>query len=771
MHNLSRCAQRIAEKCVTSQTILSAYVQYLQGLNPPQLEAATSLDGPLMIIAGAGSGKTRVLTMRLAFILDQGLANPYEILALTFTNKAAKEMKERIEKIVGKDAHNIQMGTFHSVFSRILRVEAERLGFTRAFTIYDDDDSKGLIKDIVKEKGLDDKIYKPSVIYNAISSAKNQLTTPEDYRNFAPDEFNRLIADMYGIYQTRMLKANAMDFGDLLMKAYDLFQKNVDILNKYQQRFKYLMVDEYQDTNHAQYMLVKMIAAVRENVCVVGDDAQSIYAFRGANIDNILNFQKDYPDAKIVKLEQNYRSTNNIVQAANSVIAKNKDQIQKNVFTDNEIGDLIFVQEAATEQEEAKRIADMIREQKQTQNFFNKEFAILYRTNAQSRSLEDALRRAGLKYRIYGGTSFYKRKEIKDAVAYLRLAINPSDEQAVERVLNYPKRGIGDTTIARLKVFASERQLSFWEALKICEEAGIGSRPVHIMKEFVVLIESFGVLARNKDAYEAANKIIKDSGILKALHAENDVESMSRWENVQELLNGAKEFVENPREPIAKENAPIGDTAPTLENFLSEIALFSDADSKEEEDDVVTLMTIHSAKGLEFKSVFIAGLEMGIFPSHMVNSQREFEEERRLFYVAITRAEKRLTLSYAKSRYKFGQLNFNEPSPFLSEIAPEFLRTPNGAAIRDVASMIPSLGAVAPPRRTASAQTAFGSSNMEFSDLSRLAAGNGVIHPKFGKGTVKKIEGKGDERKATVVFDESGDKVLVLKYAKMKIVG
>lgn len=745
-------------------------MNYLQGLNPPQHEAATSLDGPLMIIAGAGSGKTRVLTMRLAFILDQGLANPYEILALTFTNKAAKEMKERIEKIVGKDAQNIQMGTFHSVFSRILRVEAERLGFTRAFTIYDDDDSKGLIKDIVKEKGLDDKVYKPSVIYNAISSAKNQLTTPEEYRNFALDDLYKNIAEMYGIYQTRMLKANAMDFGDLLMKSYELFEKNIDILNKYQHRFKYIMVDEYQDTNHAQYKLIHKLAAVNRNICVVGDDAQSIYAFRGANIDNILNFQKDYPDAKIVKLEQNYRSTNNIVQAANSVIARNKDQIKKNVFTENEIGDLIHVVETASEQEEAKRIADMIREQKHTQNFFNKEFAILYRTNAQSRSLEDALRRAGLKYRIYGGLSFYKRKEIKDAVAYLRLAINPNDEQAIERVLNYPKRGIGDATIARLKVFASERQLSFWHALRVCEEAGIGSRPVHILKEFVVLIESFGVLARTKDAYEAANKIIKDSGILKALHAENDAESMSRWENVQELLNGAKEFVENPREPVAEENAPIGDTAPTLENFLSEIALFSDADTKEEETDVVTLMTIHSAKGLEFKSVFIAGLESGIFPSSMVNSQREYEEERRLFYVAITRAEKRLTLSYAKSRYKFGQLQFNEPSPFLGEIAPEFLRIPSGAATREVASMIPSLGAPSSRRTTTTAQTAFSTANMEFSDLKFLAVGNGVIHPKFGKGTVMKVEGKGDERKASIRFDETGDKVLVLKYAKMKIV-
>ncbi|MEM6262232.1 MAG: UvrD-helicase domain-containing protein [Bacteroidota bacterium] len=734
-------------------------MEFLNELNETQREAVMSVDGPLMVIAGAGSGKTRVLTYRLAFILSQGLADPQELLALTFTNKAAREMKDRIYRLVGAEAKGIQMGTFHSIFSRILRAEAEKIGYTRAYTIYDDSDSISLIKDILKGQGIDEKVFKPRNIYNQISSNKNKLITPAAYKELVYDEFQEKTALVYALYQTRCLQANAMDFGDLLMKPVQLFQAHPDVLLKYQHRFQYLMVDEYQDTNHVQYMLCKMLAAVHENICVVGDDAQSIYAFRGANIENILSFERDYPEAKVVKLEQNYRSTQAIVNAANSIIVRNKDQIQKKVYSENEFGDLIKVVVATSEQDEAKRVCNMIREQKQMENHFNKDFAILYRTNSQSRALEDELRRTGIKYKVYGGLSFYQRKEIKDTAAYLRLAINPQDETALKRVINYPTRGIGKTTLNKLTIFADNLNLSFWEALKVADQL-LKGRALTAIQNFVTLIESFGVVAKRHDAYEAANHMAKESGILKELHGDNTTEGLSRWENVQELLNGAKEYVENPT--IEDE---------TLEGFMAEIALFTDADKNEEDDDHVNLMTIHSAKGLEFKSVFVVGMEENIFPSSLSETRKELEEERRLFYVAVTRAEKSLTLSLARSRYRYGKTDFNEPSRFLEEIDPAFVNVPSQPS-RSRRGAVPSGGTVKPMRRNlrpVSRVQGGGYSNFEASDPEAIKAGMEVLHQKFGAGKVIAVEGAGAQRKATVFFQSKGQRVLLLKYAKLQI--
>ena len=647
-------------------------MEYLEGLNEPQRQAVIYTDGPLMIIAGAGSGKTRVLTYRIAHLIYHGV-DPYNILALTFTNKAANEMRERIEKVVGNEAKNIWMGTFHSVFAKILRIEGHLIGYTRDFSIYDNEDSKSLIKTIVKELNLDDKLYKPATVYGRISGAKNRLVSYREYNSnpiyYADDQSYQRpeIGRIYQIYQERLFKANAMDFDDLLFNTNVLFRDHLDVLNKYQHKFRYVMVDEFQDTNISQYLITRKLAAVHQNIAVVGDDAQSIYAFRGADIQNILNFERDYPTLKTIRLEQNYRSTKNIVQAANSVIAKNQAQLKKNVWTSNDSGELIEIMKASSDAEEGRMVAQTIFEEKMQSKCKNADFAILYRTNAQSRSFEEALRRMGIRYKVVGGLSFYQRKEIKDLIAYMRLAINHNDEEAFKRIINLPKRGIGDATIARITVLADEQKVAIWDILSNAIKY-IGGRTAIAIDNFAMLIKSFALAASQKNAYDAATEIAKNSGLLKELYEDKSIEGLARYENVQELLNGIKEFVDNPENEDK-----------SLSAFLQEIALLTNADQPAEEGedvkDAVTLMTIHSAKGLEFKNVFVVGMEEDLFPSQMmIGSRAELEEERRLFYVAITRAEKKLALTYATSRYRFGRIKDCEPSRFLEEIDPRCIK-------------------------------------------------------------------------------------------------
>jgi DNA helicase II / ATP-dependent DNA helicase PcrA len=735
---------------------------FLHELNDAQRAAVEATDGPVMIIAGAGSGKTRVLTYRLAFLIDQGLADPFQILALTFTNKAAKEMKERIVKLVGSDAKNIYMGTFHSIFAKMLRFEAEKLGYTSNFTIYDSDDTESMIRKVIDSLNLDPKKFKPRVMYTHISSAKNALVDPEDYAiNYVTDENSNTIARIYKIYQSRLFDSNAMDFDDLLMKPIELFRRFPDVLAKWQKRFKYIMVDEYQDTNHAQYVITKMLADGFGNICVVGDDAQSIYSFRGATIKNILNFRKDWETTQIFKLEQNYRSTGNIVGAANSIIAKNKDQIKKNVFTENVQGDLIQVLEAATEQDESRMITDIMRDQKMRNNYRNMDFAVLYRTNAQSRAVETELRRANIRYKVFGGLSFYRRKEIKDVTSYLKLAINPQDQASLLRVINYPARGIGGTSLDRLTVLADDKGLSLWDALlRVNEFAELG-RARKALEDFTLMIRTFGIKAKELNAYDCASYIAKQSGILKELHQDKDLESLSRWENVQELLNAAKEFTED-----------TDNDSHALDAFLAEISLFTDQDEKHEDPDFVTLMSIHAAKGLEFPSVFVVGLEEELFPNFMsLQSRADLEEERRLFYVAVTRAKERLAISWAKTRYKYGNLQYNEPSRFLDEVEEAFLTFPNrrkvAPAQRPSIPGMPSRPGI--PAINTGSRLRGGGADMEGDDLSGLVGGMTVQHAKFGTGSVLGVDGAGNERKATVFFESTGQKVLLLKYAKLKI--
>lgn len=753
---------------------------FLQGLNPAQRDAAMHTTGPAMIIAGAGSGKTRVLTYRLAYLLRQGLADPFELLALTFTNKAAKEMRERISTLVGGQARSIQMGTFHSLFSKILRVEAERLGYTSDFTIYDADDSGNLVKSLVKERNLDDKKYKPRVIQNIISNAKNWLVNPARFeKEHATDEFQQLVAEIYRDYNDRLFKANAMDFDDLIVNMVVMLDTHPDLLYKYQHRFRFIMVDEYQDTNFAQYAILKKLAAVHENLTVVGDDAQSIYSFRGANIQNILNFQKDYPDTQVYKLEQNYRSTGIIVQAANNIIANNKFQLKKTVFTENPAGELIRILMAASELDEAQRVVDTIREQKMVHSYYNRHFAVLYRTNAQSRAIEDGLRRAGIAYKVFGGLSFYKRKEIKDVVAYLRLALNPNDEEAFKRVVNYPTRGIGDTTIERLIVAANEHKLGLWDAALKAEHIGLG-RSAAALKLFVTMVQSFQAMAGKDPAHDTVAFVARHSGILKELHKENTPESRSRWENVQELINAAREYYDSEAEDK------------TLRGFLAEIALYTDQDEDVENPDFVTLMTIHAAKGLEFKSVFVVGLEEELFPSSMSGTSREdLEEERRLFYVAVTRAEERLTLTHARSRLRFGSLTHPEPSRFLDEIDEQYVKRNQTPAERVEAPRVPrpedrQHGRVIPaskidripqqqrpaspaPQRTAAPQPDI-PANFVPTDPDKIQLGNTVVHNRFGSGEVVELDGDGSGRRAVIDFKVGGKKTLILKYAKLMVV-
>lgn len=726
-----------------------------------------------MLIAGAGSGKTRVLTYRIAHLIQNQGVDPFNIMALTFTNKAAREMRDRIEKVVGTDARNLWMGTFHSVFARILRAEAHHIGYPNNFTIYDTDDAKSLIKSIVKEMGLDETQYKANTVYNRISSAKNKLISWQDYlsnpllvgddaANMRPE-----IGNIYKNYSLRCFKSGAMDFDDLLFNTDKLFKEHLEVLNKYQHRIHYVLVDEFQDTNLCQYYIIRKLASVRQNICVVGDDAQSIYGFRGADISNILNFEKDYPDLRIIKLEQNYRSTQTIVQAANSVIAKNKAQLPKNVWTANEDGALIELIKAVSDNEEGKLVASSIFEEKMQQQLKFSDFVVLYRTNSQSRAIEEALRRVNIKYKVVGGLSFYQRKEIKDLLAYLRFSLNQQDEASFRRIINLPKRGIGDSTIDKIVVAANDHGISIWEVL---QNAGsfLGGRAAGPIEDFVAMIRRFGIDIQQKDAYEAAADIAKSSGLLRDLYEDKTVEGLSRYENVQELLNAIKEYVDDPEK-----------TDKSLGAFLQEVSLITGQDEDKDQDpDKVTLMTIHMAKGLEFKNVYIVGMEEDLFPSQlMLSSRAELEEERRLFYVAITRAQKKLFLSYALTRYRFGRLKNCEPSRFLDDVDARYVKV--STRFGGVESLAPNpnfaKSFVSGIKKTVSSQPVAKPSAYKApadfapSDTTGLKEGMKVEHPKFGFGTVVKMEQVGAERKARINFNDFGEKTLLLSFAKLKI--
>lgn len=764
-------------------------------LNEVQKQAVSTTEGPLMIIAGAGSGKTRVLTYRIAHLIDKGV-DSFNILALTFTNKAAREMKERIAALIGgTEAKNLWMGTFHSVFARILRAEANKLGFPSNFTIYDQQDCLNVIKKIINELQLDTDIYKPKQVLGRISSYKNNLITVRAYFN-NPElieadtaAMRPKIGHIYQAYVDRCFKSGAMDFDDLLLRTNELLTRFPESLAKYQDRFRYIMVDEYQDTNHSQYLIVKALASRFENICVVGDDAQSIYAFRGANIRNILNFKKDYPDAKIIPLEQNYRSTQIIVEAANEVIAKNRDQLEKNVWTQNPSGDKIPVYRALSDADEANYVASEIFSLKMSQQKKNKNFAVLYRTNAQSRAIEEALRKKNISYKVFGGLSFYQRKEIKDLLAYLRILVNPKDQEALLRIINYPARGIGDTTVNKLIVGADQQQKSLDEILEQIEflgnSLGLNNPTIDKLVNFWTMIKSFQVLLKTEDVYEVAMKVAVTSGILKTLKEDDTPEGISRVENIQELLNSLQGFVDEQRQ--------LDEGDPSLNFFLENIALASDLDSGEEDDDKVSLMTIHLAKGLEFPVVFIVGLEENLFPSQMsLNTRQELEEERRLFYVALTRAEEKAYFTYATTRFRWGKIVDGEPSRFLEEISEKHLEVLNisfTSSIRNNSGLNSDIFAddFAPryPKGPnpvyqkskdpiKSPQNLKPISNAKLANpvggsVANLKIGDHVLHDRFGKGTVISIEGDPENAKALINFENEGDKKLLLKFAKLKV--
>ena len=748
---------------------------FLTHLNPAQKEGVINVEGPCMIIAGAGSGKTRVLTYRIAYLLSHKKVDPFNIIALTFTNKASKEMKYRIGQLVaGEESKNLWMGTFHSVFNRILRAEGHRLGYLSHFGIYDADDSKSLIKRIVKELNLDDKIYKPNVVFNRISGAKNRLISWQDYVDnplYQEDDVKHRKPEMgriYKIYAQRCFAAGVMDFDDLLFNTNFLFQQFPDVLHKYQHRFKYLLIDEFQDTNISQYFIVKRLAAVHQNICVVGDDAQSIYAFRGAEIENILSFKRDYPDTIKIKLEQNYRSTQTIVKAANSLINKNTNQIKKEIWTSNESGELIALIQAINDNEESKLVASSIFENKMKSHASNNEFAILYRTNSQSRSMEESLRKNNIKYRVVGGLSFYQRKEIKDLLAYFRYVINPNDETSMRRIINLPKRGIGITTIDKIMIASQKNNKTLEEIL---ENASLylEKRKVSQLEKFLTFIKASRLIMQKKDAYETALHIAKNSGMLKELYEENTVESRSRYDNTQELLNAIKEFVDDPE----REDKGLG-------TFLQEISLLTDEDRKEKTDDAITLMTIHMAKGLEFNYVYVVGLEEDLFPSQMMMSSRaELEEERRLFYVAITRAKKKLYFTYALNRYRYGKMKTCDPSRFLTEVDPNYIKTnkrnfssPYNESSKYTPITKNFVNDIQQDRKVQSLPTPTHhqpSTDFQPSDISNLVKGMKVEHPKFGYGIIEVLEYQGSYKKAKVNFEKAGEKTLLLTFAKLRI--
>ena len=744
---------------------------YLSQLNDSQKLPTVHKDGPVMVIAGAGSGKTRVLTFRIAYLMEQGV-DPFSILALTFTNKAAKEMKERIGSIVGEsNAKALWMGTFHSIFARILRSEADFLGYSSNFSIYDTQDSERLISSIIKEYKLDKDLYKYRNIRNRISSLKNNLVTVKAYHNnqelVQQDKESRrpMFGKIYQTYVNRCFKASAMDFDDLLLKTNELLNRFPEVLNKYQQRFKYIHVDEYQDTNHSQYLIVKALADKFENICVVGDDAQSIYGFRGANIENILSFQKDYPNSTVYRLEQNYRSTQNIVNAANSVINKNLNKLDKKVWTDNEIGDKIEVNQTITDSEEGRFVASSIFEAKYNLQLRNDEFAVLYRTNAQSRSIEDALRRKNVPFQIFGGLSFYQRKEIKDVLAYLRLIVNPSDEESLKRIINYPPRGIGQTTIEKIQIFSNENNLTIFDIVENINNSNININNGTKQKlyDFVTMIKSFQIANENLNALEILNEVLKRVGVVNLLKNEGTPESISRIENIEELINAVQDFIDGQKEIV--------DSNGSLNEFLEDVALISDLDKDiEKSEPKVSLMTIHLAKGLEFSNVYIVGLEEDLFPSALSSTTRsDLEEERRLFYVALTRAKKKIILSHSKTRYRWGKLNDCEPSRFISEIDTQFIKYNNllNTKIKFKKSSESRIRFKKPERKIPLKQITnngySSNSNSEYVDINQ---GDVILHNRFGKGEVINTEGIGGDKKAEVNFEISGLKNILLKFAK-----
>ena len=802
----------------------------LSQLNEPQREAAGCTEGPVMIIAGAGSGKTRTLTYRIAHLIEIGV-DPFSILALTFTNKAAAEMKERIIKLVGREAKDIWMGTFHSVFARILRAEAERLGYIRTFTIYDNDDSKSAIKQIVKNLNLDPKEYSPGAVLSRISMAKSNLISPEDYaenpeiQQTDKDSHKPMMSEIYKLYNQRLRNSMAMDFDDLLFNMNILLRDFPDVLLKYQQRFRYIMVDEYQDTNYSQYLIIKKLAARYQNICVVGDDAQSIYAFRGANIQNIFNFRRDYPNLNLFKLEQNYRSTQVIVNAANSVIAKNKEQIEKNIWTDNAVGSKIRLIRAADERDEGRQVAESILSAHLADELEYKDFAILYRTNVQSRAIEEALRRANIPYRIYQGLSFYGRKEIKDILAYLRLVVNNYDDESLLRIINYPARGIGQTTLDRIRLAAADNDVAIWTVLENIDNFGLGinSGVQQRISQFVILIKRFSSILSTTNAYDLAKQIVYASGVITFLRNDEDPDNPNRIENIEELLNGVKEFCENEDQFVEGEevNSEIvnseltnDDGSPdggslnsqftihnspalkTLDQFLQQVLLLTSEDKGEDKDaDKVAMMTIHAAKGLEFPYVFVVGMEENLFPSFMsLSSRQDLEEERRLFYVAVTRAERNLTLSYAVTRYQYGNSSCQELSRFVEDIDSRYLDMPQASRnFPKVGDLPRAFQHVPGAKGLAETQRSFKKKEEAAKPAARhlqpkstltkgptvpnspaainaIQVGMEVMHTKFGRGKVMNVEGSGNDRKAVVFFEGIGQKTLILAFAKLTIV-
>lgn len=748
---------------------------YLSELNGAQREAVEYLGGPMMVIAGAGSGKTRVLTYKVAHLIESGL-DPFRILALTFTNKAAREMKKRVEKLLGNtDARNIWMGTFHAVAARLLRTYGHHLGYPRSFTIYDTDDSKSLIRSIVKEMELDPKIYTASSVLHRISSAKTSLLSASEYSADAElmledRKSNKpLFSEIFLRYTARLHKSSAMDFDDLLYNLNLLLRDFPEVLYSLQMKFSYILVDEYQDTNHAQYLIVKKLAANDENLCVVGDDAQSIYGFRGANIANILNLQRDYKDLKVFKLEQNYRSTQTIVKAANCVIGNNKDQIQKEVWTENDAGNLIRVLKASSDNEEGVLVAGSIFETRMNERVPNSDFAILYRTNAQSRPMEEALRRLNIPYRIYGGLSFYQRKEIKDLLAYFRVCVNPTDEEAVLRIINYPARGIGKTTLDKAMVLAQEESKALWDVLMAIDHwpAEFNSGTRSRIREFTTMMRSFHLRMKRKDAFELGREIATANGMLRMLGDDKTPEGVSRYQNVEELLNGLKEFSDTERSEEEFAETPFR----TLDEYMQSVSLLTDQDTGDPNDqDRVTLMTIHAAKGLEFPYVYIVGLEENLFPNFQaIGTRVELEEERRLFYVALTRAEKQATLSYARSRLRWGTFTMCEPSRFLNEIDPKYIEKTTRARSEERIPL-PSAVKSPPPNLSNLKKLSVNATGRQATDPGTLVVGIRVQHERFGKGTVSAIEGNPADVKATVNFDTAGEKKLLLRFARLEII-
>ncbi|QAA83133.1 ATP-dependent DNA helicase [Aequorivita sp. H23M31] len=767
---------------------------YLKQLNEAQLAPVLQKDGAMIVIAGAGSGKTRVLTYRIAHLMAQGV-DPFNILALTFTNKAAREMKNRISKIVGSsEAKNLWMGTFHSIFAKILRFEADKLGYPSNFTIYDTQDSQSVIRAVIKEMYLDKDVYKYKQVYSRISSYKNSLITVKAYFNnpelMEADAMAKMprLGDIYKSYVDKCFKAGAMDFDDLLLKTNELLTRFPEVLAKYQNRFRYILVDEYQDTNHSQYLIVRALSDKFQNICVVGDDAQSIYAFRGANINNILNFQKDYDDVKVFRLEQNYRSTKNIVNAANNIIEQNKTRLDKVVWTANDDGNKILVNRTMTDGDEGRFVASSIFENKMNHQLKDGDFAILYRTNAQSRAMEDALRKKDIPYRIYGGLSFYQRKEIKDILAYLRLVLNPKDEEALKRVINYPARGIGETTMDRLIVAGNHYNRSVFEVMKNIDKVDlkINAGTKNKLRDFVTMIESFQVVNQNYDAFQITEHVTKKTGLFQELKKDGTPEGIARIENIEELLNGMRDFVEEQKE--------IADATGSLSEFMEDVALATDLDNDKGDSDRVALMTVHLAKGLEFPYVYIVGLEEDLFPSGMsMNTRSELEEERRLFYVALTRAEKQAYLTYTQSRYRWGKLIDAEPSRFIEEIDDSFLEylTPitenrykplldadifddidhSKLRLKKPVKGSPPKGPTEEQlRKLRKLRPAASSSDSKFNpDDSNLEIGSMVEHVRFGKGKILSIEGAGADTKAEIDFENGGLKKLLLRFAKLKV--